>query len=69
MSSVVTIRLDKRTKEKVKLHGINLSETLRTALNKEIQRREEEETCQVRDEDGSQRHGCKEDYETPHPTA
>jgi antitoxin CcdA len=43
MSEVVTIRIDKRTKEKIRKHKINVSETVRTALRTEIQKREEKE--------------------------
>jgi antitoxin CcdA len=44
MSSVVTVRIDRRMKEKIRKHKINVSETVRDALDKEIKRREEQET-------------------------
>ena len=41
MSEVLTVRIDKKTKEKIKKHKINVGETVRTALQTEIQKREE----------------------------
>ena len=43
MSEVVTIRIDKHTKEKIKKHGINVSLTVRKALEEEIRKKEEED--------------------------
>ena len=43
MSSVITVRVDLETKKKIKKHRINVSETVRSALEKEISKREREE--------------------------
>lgn len=43
MSEIVTVRVDKHTKEKVRKFRINVSHTLRNALQAEIQRREDDE--------------------------
>lgn len=43
MSEVVTVRIDKQTKDKIRKHQINVSETVREALNKKIQEKEKEE--------------------------
>ncbi len=43
MSEVITVRVDRGTKSKIKKHRINVSETVRKALHKEIERREDEE--------------------------
>jgi antitoxin CcdA len=42
MSSVITVRVDRETKRKIKKHGINVSETVRKALQREISKREEQ---------------------------
>jgi antitoxin CcdA len=42
MSSVITVRVDPETKKKIKKHRINVSETVRSALEKEISKRERE---------------------------
>lgn len=52
MSSVITIRIDRETKKKIKKHGINVSETVRKALQREISKREEEELERALDEAG-----------------
>ncbi|MBM3897344.1 MAG: hypothetical protein FJ358_02310 [Thaumarchaeota archaeon] len=43
MSDVITVRLDRRTKEKIKKFDINISEAVRRALEEEIRRHETEE--------------------------
>jgi antitoxin CcdA len=43
MSEIVTVRVDKNTKEKMRKLNIDVSNTVRNALQKEIQKREEEE--------------------------
>lgn len=43
MSEVLTVRVDRETKNKIKKHKINVSDTVRNALYKEIERREDEE--------------------------
>jgi hypothetical protein len=43
MSSVITVRVDSETKEKIKKHRINVSQAVRDALTKKIQEKEEEE--------------------------
>ena len=52
MSSVITVRVDRETKRKIKKHGINVSETVRRALQKEISKREEENLQRALDEAG-----------------
>ncbi len=43
MSAVITVRVDKETKDKIKKHRIKVSETVRNALRKEIRDKEKEE--------------------------
>jgi antitoxin CcdA len=52
MSSVITVRIDRETKRKIKKHGINVSETVRRALQKEISKKEEENLRHALDEAG-----------------
>ncbi|MFI5421797.1 MAG: type II toxin-antitoxin system CcdA family antitoxin [Nitrososphaerales archaeon] len=52
MSSVITVRVDGETKRKIKKHGINVSETVRRALQREISKREEESLQRALDEAG-----------------
>ena len=52
MSSVITIRIDRETKKKIKKHRINVSETVRKALQREISKREEEDLERALDEAG-----------------
>ena len=42
MSSEITVRIDREDKKKIKKHGINVSEIVRKALQREISKREEE---------------------------
>lgn len=53
MSEVVTVRIDKRTKQKIKEHNINVSETLRNALKLEIEKREEKELAESLEKAGN----------------
>ena len=43
MTELVSVRIDKETKELIKELGINVSETVRKALQEEIRKRREEE--------------------------
>ncbi len=43
MSAVITVRVDKEIKDKIKKHRIKVSETVRNALRKEIRDKEKEE--------------------------
>ena len=43
MTELVSVRVDKETKELINKLGINVSETVRRALQEEIRRRREEE--------------------------
>jgi SspJ family small acid-soluble spore protein len=43
MSAIITVRVDKKTKDKIKKHRINVSETVRKALNEQIEEKEQEE--------------------------
>jgi post-segregation antitoxin (ccd killing protein) len=43
MSTVVTVRIDRKTKQKIKKHGINVSKTVRAALDREIRKHEDDE--------------------------
>lgn len=52
MSDVITVRVDKETKSKIKKHRINVSETVRNALRKEIREKEEEELQRALKETG-----------------
>jgi post-segregation antitoxin (ccd killing protein) len=47
MSEVVTVRVKKSVKEKVRKYKINVSKTVRAALEDEIKKREEEELVQA----------------------
>lgn len=52
MSTVVTVRIDRRMKEKIKKHRINVSDTVRLALSREIQKREDQELSDALSEAG-----------------
>jgi antitoxin CcdA len=52
VSSVITVRVDRETKKKIKKHGINVSDTVRKALEREIMKREEEDLQRALDEAG-----------------
>jgi antitoxin CcdA len=52
MSEVLTVRVDKRTKEKLRKHKIDVAETVRTALQIEIQRKEEQDLLEALKEAG-----------------
>jgi len=52
MSDIVTVRIDKKTKEKLRKHKINVSETVRVALRREIHRREKVELSEALKEAG-----------------
>jgi len=52
MSDVITVRVDRETKRKIKKHGINVSKTVRVALQKEIAKKEEETLLRALDEAG-----------------
>jgi antitoxin CcdA len=43
MSEIITVRVDKKTKEMIKKHRINVSSTVRKALENEIKKKEEEQ--------------------------
>ena len=43
MTEIITVRVDPETKKKIRKHNINVSETVRKALQKEISKREQEE--------------------------
>jgi hypothetical protein len=43
MSEVITVRIDHDTKTKIKKHKIDVADTVRRALRKEIERRDNEE--------------------------
>jgi antitoxin CcdA len=47
MTEVVTVRVNKTLKEKAKKYNIDVSKTVRTALEEEIKKREEEELTQA----------------------
>jgi antitoxin CcdA len=44
--------VDRETKKKIKKHGINVSDTVRKALEREIMKREEEDLQRALDEAG-----------------
>ena len=46
MTELVSVRVDKETKELINKLGINVSETVRKALQEEIRRRREEELAE-----------------------
>ncbi len=52
MSSIITVRVDSETKRKIKKHRINVSETVRKALQNEISKREQENLQRALDEAG-----------------
>ena len=52
MSEIVTVRIDKKTKEKLRKHRINVSETVRAALQREIQKKEKVELSEALREAG-----------------
>jgi len=52
MSEVITVRVDRETKRKIKKHGINVSQTVRRALQREIARKEEENLRRALNEAG-----------------
>jgi len=43
MSDVITVRVEKRLKERMRKHGISVSRTVRDALEREVKKRETEE--------------------------
>lgn len=43
MSEIITVRVGKSLKEKIRQHGINVSETVRMALEDEVKRLENAE--------------------------
>ncbi len=47
MTEIVTVRVKKSLKEKARKYKIDLSKTVRTALEDEIKKREEEELSQA----------------------
>lgn len=47
MSEVITVRVKKSLTEKVRKHGINVSETVRAALEEEVKKRENAELSQA----------------------
>ena len=47
MSEVITVRVKKSLKEKVKKHKINISKTVREALEDEVEKRENAELAQA----------------------
>jgi len=47
MTEIVTVRVKKSVKEKARKYKINVSKTVRTALEDEIRKREEEELAQA----------------------
>jgi post-segregation antitoxin (ccd killing protein) len=47
MSEVITVRVKKSLKEKVKKHKINISKTVREALEDEVKKRENAELAQA----------------------
>ena len=52
MSDVITVRVDRETKRKIKKHGINVSQTVRRALQREIAKKEEENLHRALNEAG-----------------
>ena len=52
MSEVITVRVDRETKQKIKKHGINVSQTVRRALQREIAKKEEENLQRALNEAG-----------------
>ena len=47
MSEVITVRVNKTLKEKVRKHRINVSKTVREALEDEVKKRENAELSQA----------------------
>jgi len=47
MTEMVTLRVDEETKRKIKRYGIRVSHVARTAILREIERREHEEALQA----------------------
>lgn len=47
MSEVITVRVNKSLKEKIRKHKINISKTVREALEDEVKKRETEELAQA----------------------
>jgi len=47
MSEIVTVRVKKSIKEKARKYGINVSKTVREALENEVKKHEEEEFAQA----------------------
>jgi predicted nucleic acid-binding protein len=52
VSEVITVRVDRETKRKIKKHGINVSQTVRRALQREIAKKEEENLQRALNEAG-----------------
>jgi antitoxin CcdA len=46
MTALITVRIDEDLKESIGQYGINVSETVRRALQDEIQRKREEELAE-----------------------
>lgn len=47
MSEVITVRVKKSLKEKIRKHRINVSKTVREALEDEVKKREDAELAQA----------------------
>lgn len=47
MTEIVTVRVKKSLKEKARKYNVNISKTVRAALEDEIRKREEEELAQA----------------------
>ncbi len=47
MSEIITVRVDKKLKAKLKKHKINVSKTVRTALEDEVSKREDAELIEA----------------------
>ena len=47
MSEIITVRVNKSLKEKIKKHKINVSKTVREALEDEVKKRENAELTQA----------------------
>jgi len=52
MSAIISVRVPRWLKEKCKELGINISETVRKALEEEVRKREEELLCEAADKIG-----------------
>jgi post-segregation antitoxin (ccd killing protein) len=45
--AIITVRVKKSLREKIRKHGINVSKTVRDALEEEVKRREDAELAQA----------------------